>query len=194
MARAQHPASRQAPAQPATQAPDEAPMIGIDPATPLGRFSASLAERYPDTLIKRFVMPSRIRECREVFIREIDSQDEIMAASMADTTMSVAERNSERLANEAEKRELIRISIVGLGKLPAGGGDVVYEAVGGDDGIPLVISKWKYPTWIALYRFFPQVNGVSEAEMFSGMMEACVVGALAPPRTSGTPARDSGSR
>lgn len=190
MARAQASARRDtAPQQ--TEAPagdpgeDEAPMDGADPASPLGRFSAELGRRWPDTLIKRFVMPSRVRECREIFIREIDSKDEVRAAALADVTMSAVERSSERLANEAENRECIRLSIVGVGRFD-GEGAMAYEMCNHDE-IPLVIAGWKRPAWISLFRYFPQVNGVSEAEIMEGIMEARVVGAHASP-TSGTPA------
>jgi hypothetical protein len=102
----------------AEPAPDEVRRAETGALSPaLREFSAELAARFPGRYVKRFVMPSVVREASEVFLVELTSRDEIEAAQMADATMSAIERASVRLTNDAEQREAIRLSIVGLGKI-----------------------------------------------------------------------------
>ena len=72
------------------------------PGSPLATLSRELAERYPNRLIRRFRMPSNVREAREVFLIEMTSRDEIQAAIFADAVMSIDEKRSVRLTAEAE--------------------------------------------------------------------------------------------
>ncbi len=153
--------------------------------TGLAAFSAALAERYPDRMIQRFVMPSNVRECREVFILEITSNEEIQAAIFTDSIMSSIEKASPKLASEAERRESIRLAIVGLGEARDGG--IAYRHTN-TDGAPLgEISNWSSKAWAALHRYFAEVNGVPMSEINEGIEGAQIVGAFYTPQ-DGTPA------
>jgi len=153
---------------------------------PLRKFSRELALRFPERVIKRFAMPKSVRqldaerrECREVFILEITSRDEIEAAMMADAMMSPVERQSYKLTQEAERREAIRLSIVGVGKLV--GDDIMYSHTNAD-GIPLgEINGWSIKAWAALQLYFGQLNGVPDTELAEGLLGAQTVGAFEPP-------------
>lgn len=166
------------------------PVEAMSPA--LSEFSAELADRFPGRYVKRFVMPSTVRECAEIFMVELTSRDEIEAAQMADAMMSAIERASVRLTNDAEQREAIRLSIVGLGKL---GSDkrIAYESVNAD-GVPFAeLNDWTRRAWTCLHAFFGQMNGVPTDELLEGIRGARTVGAYAPP-TSGTPASAADGR
>jgi hypothetical protein len=161
----------------------------------LERFSAELAKRLPDKFIKRFVLPGNIREAREILMMEIDGKDEIAAAAMADATMSAQERASTKLAQDAERRESIRLAIVGLGVRRGGRGapddaPIDYQHVNAD-GVPFTaINTWTQKAWSCLYAYHGQLNGVPFDELYQGIAEARTVGAFGPP-TSGTPESSS---
>lgn len=179
---------------------------GLAPETddsPLTRFSRELGERFPDTHIKRFVMPSGL-DCREIFIREITSKDEINASIFADATASAIEKGSNRMMNDVERREAIRISIVGIGEGPAVPRPVPGKPVPvpiatryrhvNHDGAPLgEINDWRAKAWTALHAYFAEVNGVPTDEIRSGLEGAQTVGAFAPPTTNASqPVLDGG--
>lgn len=163
-----------------------------DVMTPeLQAFSEALAKRFPDRFIKRFVMPVVVREAREVFMVEMSSRDEIEAAQMADATMSAIERASVRLTNDAENREAVRLTIVGLGKLV--NGRIVYEDAN-TEGVPLAeLNRWSQRAWTCLRAYFGQLNGVPTDELLEGIKGARIVGAFAPP-TSAIHASAAGGR
>jgi FAD/FMN-containing dehydrogenase len=151
----------------------------------LGAFSAALAQRFPNRVIQRFTMPSNVRECREVFILEITSREEIQAATWTDSIMTPIERASSKLAAEAERRESIRLAIVGIGE--ARDGAIVYRHAN-NDGTPLAeISDWSSKAWAALHTYFGEVNGVPIAELKEGTRGAQIVGAFYAPKTEETP-------
>lgn len=148
-------------------------------------FSDAIAERYPNRIVQRFVMPKKIREARELFIREVDSNDTVEAACLADATMSMIEKGSFKLTLEAERRQLAKLAIVGIGTLR--GGRVVYEHTN-HNGIPLAFDPaWTEAAWTALLRYYGEVNGVPSEELDEGTQGALTVGAFAPPM-SATPA------
>lgn len=148
-------------------------------AAGLAGFSAALAERYPNRIIQRFVMPANVRECREIFILEISSNEEIQAAIFADSVMTSIEKSSQKLAVEAERRESIRLAIVGLGELRDG--SIAYRHTNAD-GAPLgEISNWSSKAWAALHRYFGETNGVPMSEIDEGIKGAQIVGAFYSP-------------
>ncbi len=163
----------------------------------LEQFSQQLAARYPDRMIQQFVMPTNVRECREIFLMEITSRDEIRAAALADAMMSPQERASQKLANDAEKRECIRISIVGIGERAGGwrapdGVAISYRHVD-NNSIPFVeINDWSGKAWASLHTYFGQLNGVPIVEIEKGIMEARTVGAFAPPKSAIPASADTG--
>lgn len=153
---------------------------------PIDRFSRELALRFPKTMIKRFTMPKSVRDCREIFFRETKSRDEIEAAIMAESMMSPLERASERLAQEAQRREVIRMTLVGIGDRAPDGSTSGYRHVN-HDGIPLAeINDWSGGAWTSMHTYFGELNGVPAAELRSGIAEARTVGAFASP-TNETP-------
>lgn len=181
MAKQQH--TKAAPAAPPANVEG---VEGAAPDSPLMRFSRELGNRFPNRMIRRYVMPSSVRECREIFMMEITSREEVEAAIMADATMSILEKSSVRLSGDAERRECIRLSIVGIGagKL----GELVTYRHTNQDGEPLSeISDWSGKAWTAMQTYFGMLNGVPTEELAEGLKGAQTVGAFAPP-TSGTPA------
>src|SRR5690348_4719935 len=82
--------------------------------TPQQIFERELAARFPGRLIKRYNMPTVIKQARAVYLMELTARDEVQAAIYADTLMSEVERRSVKLAAEAERRECVRQSIVGV--------------------------------------------------------------------------------
>lgn len=169
---------------------------GAAPDSPLAKFSRELGDRFPNTMVRRYLMPTSVRECREVFMREITSRDEVEAAIMADALMSPIEKASVRLSGDAERRECIRLSVVGLGKLsdksnPASA--IAYEHVN-QDGAPFGdINEWSGRAWTALQTYFGTLNGVPMEELAEGLAGAQTVGAFAPP-TSATRASAANGR
>ncbi|HUS27609.1 MAG TPA: hypothetical protein VMZ53_03850 [Kofleriaceae bacterium] len=177
-------------APPAAAKPDMGDELRPDDVTdsPLARFSRELAQRYPQRMIRRYEMPTMIRECREVFMVEITSRDEIEAAIMADATMTSLEKSSIRLSADAERRECIRLSIVGLGK----GSPVAYHHVN-SDGEPFAeINEWSGKAWTLLQAYFGTLNGVPAEEIIEGLKGAQTVGAFAPPTSATRASAESG--
>lgn len=156
----------------------------------LAEFSKALAERFPNRLVQRFVLPRKVREARELFIREVDSDDTVEAAILADATMSSIEKGSFKLTLEAERRQLAKLAIVGLGLQR--GGRVVYE-LANHDGIPLAFDPaWTEPAWTTLLRYYNEVNGVPQEELDEGTQGALTVGAFAPPMSVTPASADTG--
>jgi hypothetical protein len=158
----------------------------------LAEFCEKLSARWPNRLIKRFVMPNACIECREVFIGELTSKEEIQASINADVLMSPLERASNRLAADAERREAIRISIVGLGKLAPDGKAVCYSMTNHDGDTFDAVSKWSTKAWAALSAYFGEVNGLPIDEIAQGIMGARPVGAYASPTSETLASADRG--
>lgn len=161
-------------------------------AAALATLSNELAKRFPLLMVQRYVMPRKVRECREVFFRETIGRDEIRAGAMADATMTKEERSSQKLTNDAEKRESIRISIVAIGDRPSLDKPIVYRHVNTNEAVPFTeINDWTLKAWACLHTFFGSTNGIPFAELSEGIEGAQTVGALAPPPsenpTSGIP-------
>lgn len=172
-----------APDAPEPAAPDKLERTPDVMTLALQEFSAELAARFPDRMIKRFVMPSTVRECREIFLLELTSRDEIEAAQMADATMSGLEKASVRLTNDAERREAIRLAIIGLGK-PGDDKRIAYEHAGAEGAPFYELNTWSAKAWTTLHAYFGQLNGVPMDEIAEGIQGARIVGAFAPPTSA----------
>lgn len=171
-------------------APQGEPLV-VEGDNPLARFSREMADRFPHTMVRRYTMPSTVRECREVFMREITSRDEVEAAIMADGLMSLAEKQSVRLSGDAERRECVRLAIVGLGKGKLGE-PIAYTHVN-NDGEPFgEINDWTGKAWTCLQTYFGTLNGVPSDELAEGLMGAQTVGAFAPPTSATRASAESG--
>jgi hypothetical protein len=151
--------------------------------TPLARFERELQERNPNREITRFDFPSKIKEARAVYIKEISSKDALEAAKYADATASDIEKKSVKLMADAERKEHLRISIVGVvtRKEP-----LEYRHIGGAHPFH-EIDTWSDKAMTCLLLYYNQVNGIPTDEVLEGLKGARIIGASAPP-TSATPA------
>lgn len=157
----------------------------------LAQFSAELADRFKNRLIKRYVLPKSCTNCAEVFVRELTSRESIDAAVIADSMMSGVERSSTKLAEAAEEREQVRTAICGFGDRR--GDTVVYRHVNVGSTPLGEINDWGKRYWDAFKLYFNDVNGMPAAEFLEGFRGAQIVGAFVPP-ASGIPASASDGR
>lgn len=157
----------------------------------LAQFNAELADRFKNRLIKRYVLPKACTNCAEVFVRELTSRESIDASIMADSLMSGVERSSKRLADEAEKREQIRVAICGFGDRR--GDAITYRHVNVGSTPLAEINEWGKRYWDAFEIYFNDVNGMPMDEFLEGLKGASIVGAFAPP-ASAIPASASDGR
>ncbi len=166
-------------AQAATSAPIANDAID---ETPLLKFENELQRRYPNRMIQRFEMPSKVAQARAVYLVEVTSRDEIEAAKYADATMSDIERKSNRLTNEAQHRECVRLSIVGL----VARDPISYRHV--NNGSPFhEIDTWPSKATTCLQTFFNGLNSVPTDELLEGLRGARTIGASVPPTNETEP-------
>lgn len=125
---------------------------------------------------KKFTMPAGL-DAGSVIIRELRSKDEIDAAIAADGRMSADDRNNAVLALTIERKEAIRLSLVGIdGRLV------------NTEGVPCMeIDDWTIRSWTALSRFFGELNGIPGDELGKAVEGAVDVDldALTPSPTAG---------
>lgn len=151
--------------------------------TPLQKFERELQARYPGRVVQRFEMPSNIKQARAIYLVEITSREEIQAAIYADSAMSPLEKQSVKLTNDAERRECIRVSLVGL--VPRTDA-VTYRHIN-HDGVPFhEMDNWPSKATAALNAYFNDVNGIPTVELIEGLKGARTIGGSAPP-TNETP-------
>jgi hypothetical protein len=104
---------------------------------------------------------------------EMKARDELLAADMADANMTEAERKSMQRALEAERREAIRLSIIGL--VVEGGEGLSRRAI--DQSEPLMeIDEWSTKAWAALRTFFGDINGIPLEELGNAVRGARKLG------------------
>ena len=162
----------------AAQTADELPDVAL---TPEQEFEGELASRFPNRLVKRYDMPSKIRQARAVYLLELTSKDEIDAAVFADTMMTPIEKKSLKLTAEAERRESVRLSIVGLAEQPKKDGPIKYRHVN-NKGIPFVeMDAWPVTATACVQAFFNELNGVPSVELYEGLKGSRAIGAFAAP-------------
>lgn len=159
-------------------------------------FEAEILRRNPTRKrITRFDFPVDVPEARAVYMFEMTGRDEIAAADLADLTMTDAERKSLSRTIEAERREGIRLTIVGLIAVDEQTGDLERRHV--DQSKPLVeIDDWSAKAWASLRTFFGDLNGVPMEELGNLVRGARRLGAsatalpAAPPRAATATPRD----
>lgn len=150
--------------------------------TPQQRFERELQERHPGRSIVRFDFPARIREARAVYIKEISSRDEMEASTLADSTMTELEKASMRLSAEAQRKETLRISIVGLVTRTE---PLQYRHIGGS--VPfLELDDWSAKAMTCLKIYYGQINGLTDEEIVEGLKGQRTIGGTVAP-TSATP-------
>lgn len=145
-------------------------------------FEAEIMKRYPGRRITRFDFPSGMDEALAVYLFEMKAKDELAAAEMADATMSDTERKSMNRALEAERREAIRLSIVGLVEADPASGAIRRRHV--DQAVPLMeIDEWSSKAWAALRTYFGDLNGLPVEELGNAVRGARKLGAATLPAT-----------
>jgi hypothetical protein len=152
--------------------------------TPLQRFEREIAEKYPRRYIKRYEMPSKIRQCRAVYLIELTSRDTMQAAIYADAKLTTAQKSSIKMTTEVERFEAMRASVVGVVRRTD---PPRYDHVNG--AVPFEeLSDWPETACSSLLAYFSEINGVSSTELLEGMKGARVIGAFAPPPLAPTDA------
>lgn len=156
--------------------------------TPLQAFERELQARYPERTIVRFEMPSSVKQCRAVYLLEVNSKDELNATIQAEALMTSVEKASRQLTAEACRRETMRNSIMGLvSRATNAKGEPTYRHVN-RDGVPFVeIDNWPAKATSSLLLYFSDLNGVSNDELLEGLKGARTIGA-SPSPTNETPA------
>jgi hypothetical protein len=127
------------------------------------RFEAEIVQRNPGRRISRFDFPRGIDEAIAIYMFELKAKDELLAAEMADANMTDRERKSVARAIEAEQRESIRLSVVGLVQVDARG---AIQRRHIDQAQPLMeLDDWSSKSWAALRTFFGELNGIPTEEL-----------------------------
>jgi hypothetical protein len=154
---------------------DEAPSVSSEDLA----FEADLSRRNPTRkTITRFDFGPSVSEAAAVYMFEYVAKDEIAAADMADATMTDAERKSLSRANEAERRELMRLSVVGV--VYRDGTRRVVDAAS-----PLFeLDDWGGKALYQLRSFFTTLNGLSPEELGKAVASARRIVAGADPSTT----------
>jgi hypothetical protein len=118
-------------------------------------------------LLKRtFPAPKGVREFKTIEIREVNGEDEIAAAIVADG------KKAQTGKDWSPQVELIRMSIVSLDGNPVGG------------AVPFVaFDRWTTRARNAVLRFYDIMNGLDDSDL-----KACVAAAMATEQTSPTKA------
>jgi hypothetical protein len=139
-------------------------------------FEQEIARRNPGRKhITRFDFPSNVIDARAVYMFEMTGKDELVAADMADANMTDSERKSMTRAIEAERREGIRLSIVGLITHDEDTGELVRLHV--DQAKPLMqIDDWSTKAHAALRTFFGELNGLPMEELGNAVRGARKLG------------------
>lgn len=152
--------------------------------TALERFERELHARYPERITRRYAMPSAVKQCLAVYLVEVTTRDEIQASIYADATMTQLEKRSAQLVSEAQRRETMRASIVGLvtrDQTP------VYRHVN-NGGAPFhEFDEWPAKVSAALLTYFNELNGLNTDELIEGLKGARTIGTSPPPSESEIP-------
>jgi len=140
-------------------------------------FEAEIVARHPGRRIARYDFPEGVSEARAVYLFELKAKDEVTAAEMADANMSQAERRSMARAMEAERREAIRLSIVGL--IDDSGRRHI------DQATPLMeIDEWSSKSTAALRAFHSDLNGLPMDELGKALRGARKIGGVLPAKAA----------
>jgi hypothetical protein len=158
---------------------DEAPPPSVSAEDLL--FEAEIVKRNPGRRIQRYDFPVGVTDARAVYLFELKGTDELLAAEMADANMKPAERKSVSLAFEAERRESIRLSIVGL----IDDGNVRRHI---DQSMPLMeIDDWSMKGLHALRTFYSDLNGLPAEELGNALKGTRKLGGVTLNANAGQP-------
>lgn len=152
-------------------------------------FESMLLAKYRDRdlQVRRVPIPDAIKQVSYVWIREQDSNDEVTAATWADSIMTAVQRRSSRLINQIEQREAKRLSICAIWRR----GHAAPEEVNGE--IPLMeINKWSTKFWGVLEIHYMDLNGIPAEDVQKSLEGAVILGAPPPPEPSASGPREEG--
>jgi hypothetical protein len=126
-------------------------------------FETEVLKKHPSRKeILRFDFPRGIDDAHAVYMFPMTGRDELVAADMAEANMTASERKSVVRAADAERREAIRLSIVGV--VHKSGSAFEYRHI--DQSVPFMeIDAWSSKAWYALRTFFGTLNGLSVAAL-----------------------------
>ncbi len=134
-------------------------------------FELEIITRNPKRRIARFDFPSEVEDARAVYMFELKGRDTITVGEMTDAIMTDSERKNQLRAMEAEQREAIRFSILGLITDTGACRHV-------DQGAPLMeLDDWSGRAWTALRAFFGEMNGLPNEELGKALRGARRLGA-----------------
>lgn len=157
----------------AAPTPPAALEAASDPA--FAAFEEMLRASFPDKRVRRCPMPDGVAQVAVIWIRELDSDDELQAAELADLFATDTQRRKPRLMMQLEQREAKRVSICAIqrrGQAP--------ELI--THGVPFVeINKWPQGFWAALELHYLDLNGLPPEELGKSLAGAAVLGATLPP-------------
>lgn len=157
-----------------------APVVSVEDRD----FEMEIARRNPKRKpkdIARFDFPSDIEDARAIYMFEMKAKDELAAAEMADTMMTDHERKSMQRTMEAEQREGIRLSIVGV-ILEDETGQLVRLHV--DQAKPfMMMDDWSIKTLGAMRTFHRELNGVNTVALGNAVRSARRLGVATLPET-----------
>lgn len=157
--------------------------------TDLQRFERELAEKHPGRTIVRFDFPSKIREGRAIYLMEVTSRDELEGAKYADAVMSDLEKKSVQLSTEAQRRETVRMSIVGLVTRTE---PIAYRHIGG--AVPFhEIDGWSSKAVTCVSVYFNNLNGINSEELAEGLKGQRTIGASVAPTNAIHPSASRGA-
>jgi len=154
--------------------------LGSDPV--IQAFEAHLLETWGEEgkRVKRVLMPTKpALPVKLVWLRSMDSDDEIEAATMADLLASPVQKQSNATMTRIERREARRLTICGWWLTGAAG------PVDVDHAVPLVeINKWPPQFWAALEIHFLDLNGLPSEELQNSIVGSVILGAPMPTPSS----------
>jgi hypothetical protein len=133
-----------------------------------------------DLQVRRIPMPASVKQVEYVWIRETNSNDEVMAATWADAVIKPVERRNPRAVNKIEEREARRLSICAVWRR----GQPAPEEVNGATPF-LEINTWSTKFWAALEFHYLELNGLSPDDILKSLAGAVILGAPLPPNPNG---------
>lgn len=165
---------------------DAAPAPSVSPEDQT--FELELVGRNPGRRIMRFDFPADVQDARAVYMIALKGKDLLVASQAADATMTSIEKASGKLTYEAELRESIRLSIVGL-VMPDGARRHI------DQSVPLAeIDDWSLGALFCLRNFHTDINGVPIEEVGKAVREARRIGGATLNQNAGQPQAATATR
>jgi hypothetical protein len=129
-------------------------------------FERELMSKNPGRKITRYDLPGDVEEAAAVYMFKMKNKDDLLAAEMADANMTAAERKSQQLTADAQRREAIRLSIVGIVNR-----DGTRRLIDGTRPL-MELDDWDSSSWAALRTYFGDLNGLPMEELGNALRDA----------------------